>query len=103
MSGQIGVNLSICLTDIPKELIKTAKNGKSYANLSAFISSEVGQFGDNGGITLPQTKEQREAKERKVYVGNTKVYWSDGGAIVANTGKPEESKVSEPADNDLPF
>lgn len=36
---------SICLTDIPKELIKTASNGKKYLNIDIYERKEVGKFG----------------------------------------------------------
>ncbi len=104
MSGQIGVNLSICLTDIPKELITKAKNGKSYVNLTSFIASEKGQYGDNGGVTLPQTKEQRDAKDKKVYVGNAKLFWSNGEGLVVES-EPQQAvstSIVEEVD-DLPF
>ena len=36
---------SLCLTDIPKELITTGKNGKKYLNIVVNKRREVSQFG----------------------------------------------------------
>lgn len=60
-----------------------------YINYTASINDELDKFGNNVAITLQQTKEQREAKEKKVYVGNGKVAWTDGKIQVAK--KEEET------------
>ena len=50
-----------------------------------------------------QTKEEREAKVAKTYLGNGKVVWmSDKGVTVAEREDQPET-VSEPASDDLPF
>jgi hypothetical protein len=54
-----------------------------YINYTASINDEQDKYGNNVAITLQQTKEQREAKEKKVYVGNGKVAWTDGKIEVA--------------------
>ena len=36
---------SICLTDIPKSLITTGRNGKKYLNVVVNERREVGQYG----------------------------------------------------------
>ena len=37
---------SICLSDVPKEAIKTAKNGKEYLNLAVFELNEISKYGN---------------------------------------------------------
>ena len=70
--GQI-LNGSICLTDIPKEKItKSEKNGKIYLNINVFINDEPDQYNNNGAIAIQQSKEEREAKAKRVYIGNVK-------------------------------
>ena len=59
-----------------------------YINYTASINDELDKFGNNVAITVQQTKEQREAKEKKVYVGNGKVAWTNGKIEVA---KKEEN------------
>jgi hypothetical protein len=66
-------NGSICLSDIPKDKItKSEKNGKSYLNFNLWVNDEKDQYGNIGSINVSQTKEQREAGEKKVYFGNIK-------------------------------
>lgn len=86
------INFSIDLNRIPKNLIQK-KNGKAYVNLTMSVNDET-RFGNNSGITIRQTKEQREAKEKKEYIGNGQVVWTDGTVSLA------EKEVS---DDDLDF
>lgn len=66
-------NGSICLTDIPKEKITvSAKNGKKYLNINLWLNDEADQFNNNGSIQVSQSKEEREAKAAKQYIGNFK-------------------------------
>ena len=62
---------SICVDDIPETHIKTGKNGKVYLNnLVLAMKKEVDQYGQDVTIFPSQTKEQRDAKEKKIYIGN---------------------------------
>ena len=85
-------NGSICVSDIPKDKLTQAKNGKLYLNLDLWINDEKDQYGNIGSVSVRQSKEQREAKEKKTYIGNF---------------KPLEKQVSEApsqeAFDDLPF
>ena len=68
------ITASICLSDIPKERIVEAKNGKKYLNFVVDERREVGQYGDTHTVYLSQSKEERENKEKKVYIGGGKEY-----------------------------
>lgn len=69
------INVSICLSDIPKSAItKSEKNGKSYCNIIVDERKEVSQYGETHTAYMSQSKEQREAKEAKVYVGGGKEF-----------------------------
>jgi len=69
----------------------------------------VDQFGNNGSVTVDQSKEEREAKEPKVYLGNIKVVWTDGEVMPAaqQQGQASSAPVAQaaaaPTDDDLPF
>ncbi len=63
---------SICVSDIPKEKLTQAKNGKLYLNIDIWINADVDQYGNIGSVSVRQSKEQREAKEKKTYIGNFK-------------------------------
>jgi len=95
---------SINLNNIPKDKIIVGAKGK-YLPISITINDEIDQFGNNGPVIVEQTKEEREAKVDKVYLGNVKVVWTNGDNVSA-TPKTEPSKPkSEPApvEDDLPF
>jgi hypothetical protein len=86
-------NGSICLTDIPKEKITEGKNGKKYLNVTLWVNDTPDQYGNIGSIQVSQTKEQREAQEKKQYIGNFK--------------QPQVQATATPAsadtNDDLPF
>lgn len=63
---------SICVSDIPKDKLTQAKNGKLYLNVDLWVNAEVDQYGNIGSVSVRQTKEDREAKEKKIYIGNFK-------------------------------
>ena len=91
------INLSICLSDLPKEKIQKAKNGKLYININIRKRKEPDQFGQDVYATVQQTKEEKEAKTDKLYVGNGKYVKFDApgtGEMV----KPKEEDI-----DGLPF
>ena len=51
---------SICLSDIPKELIREGKNGKKYLSIEVRERREMGRFGDTHYV-----KAYCKAAERK--------------------------------------
>jgi hypothetical protein len=73
-------------------------NGK-YENFTMSINEKTDQYGNNASIFKQQSKEQREAKEKKEYVGNGKVTWTDG--VITKAEFVERTK-DEPKDL-LPF
>lgn len=62
---------SIDLTKIPKDKIVEGKKGK-YLPITITINDETDQFGNQGPVIVQQTKEERDAKAEKVYLGNVK-------------------------------
>lgn len=68
------ITVSVCLTDIPKSKIVEAKNGKKYVNLVLDERREVGQYGETHMLYMSQTKEERQNKDKKVFVGSGKEY-----------------------------
>ena len=95
---------SIDLTKIPKDKIYEGKKGK-YLPITITINDEVDQFGNQGPVVVSQSKEERDAKTEKVYLGNVKVVWTNGDNVdVAprdNATMPQQ-QVQQPVD-DLPF
>ena len=99
---------SIDLTKIPKDKIIQGKKGK-YIPVSITVNDEEDQFGNFGPIIVDQTKEEREAKAAKTYLGNVRVVWSNGtfpSPPAFQGGQAKAQPKSEPAaakEDDLPF
>jgi len=101
------LNTSINLDMIDKTKIVTGKKGK-YLPLTIVINDEVDQYGNQGPITMAQSKEEREAKAPKVYLGNVKVVWTNGDNVAAapRDGAPQQPQMTNKTvqvEDDLPF
>ncbi len=73
---------SIDLNKIPKDKIIVGKKGK-YLPITITLNDDVDQFGNNGPVVVQQSKEERETKTEKVYLGNVKVVWTNGENVDA--------------------
>ena len=94
---------SINLNNIPKDKIIVGAKGK-YLPISLTLNDEVDQFGNNGPVIVEQTKEEREAKVAKTYLGNVKVVWTNGSNVSAAQRQEQEKKKTEvKQEDDLPF
>lgn len=85
---------------IKKEVLETllnvlTKKGEKGIELTVNISDTENQYGQNVSAWVSQSKEQRQAKKERYFVGNGKQFWTDG----AQPSKQSESV----ADDDLPF
>lgn len=92
---------SLCLSDIPKEAIKVGNNGKKYLSIVIAEGREPDAYDNTHYITISQTKEQRDAKEKKVYIGNGKAYRPQATAPV--TAEDVANMPSAESTDDLPF
>jgi hypothetical protein len=102
------ISLSICVSDIPKEQITTANNGKKYMSITVSVNDTADQYGKDVQAWMNQSKEDREAKARKTFVGGGKVVWSsepkqegEPTAEKKKAGRPSNAKYEE--DEILPF
>ena len=95
---------SINLNEIPKDKIIIGKKGK-YLPISITLNDELDQFGNQGPVIVSQSKEEREAKQAKTYLGNVKLVWTNGE--VKKFDNPQQQQaVPAPAaviEDDLPF
>lgn len=98
-------NGSICLSDIPKDKITTSeKNGKKYLNVNIWVNDDKDQYGNIGSINVSQTKEEREAQVKKVYIGNFKPLPGATPQTQAATGASVIGKpIQQDLADDLPF
>ena len=107
---------SICLSDIPKDKIQTGKNGKKHLNICISELQNVSPYGDTHTIYVSQSKEDRQAKAPKTYIGHGKNYAAAPGALQAAppqtpanpfyqppVASPVNTRVSDGSDDELPF
>ena len=94
------INLSIRVDKLPKEKFVKGKDGAVYFNCTLTINDEANQWGQNVSLTDSQTKEEREAKKAKNYLGNGTVVWTDGKI---NAVKKEAAAGKQVEVADLPF
>tara|TARA_R110000772_G_scaffold49294_1_gene113465 strand:+ start:10826 stop:11125 length:300 start_codon:yes stop_codon:yes gene_type:complete len=97
---------SIITIGLNKE--KLTFNDKGWANITVFVNDETNTYGQNVSASNEQSKEQREAKEAKTYVGNGRVVWTSDGVIAAADKVEREVVASEQSTAgretpDLPF
>lgn len=100
------IKASINLSEIPKDKIIPGKKGK-YLPITITINDESDQFGNQGPIVVAQTKEERDAKEKKTYLGNVQVVWTNGENVAA-APRDDQSQQAAPVaaaavEEDLPF
>jgi hypothetical protein len=95
------ISLSIDVTKIDKSKLVKDK----YLNLDIIVNDETNNFGQNVSASHSQSKEERESKVSKVYLGNGKVNWTNGQIVkaepVATNQTQQRGRVEETSD--LPF
>jgi len=98
------IKTSINLNNIPKDKIYEGKKGK-YLPITITLNNDVDQFGNQGPVVVEQTKDERDAKAAKTYLGNVKVVWTDGQNVdraPMDNNQPAAAPAPAPAE-DLPF
>jgi len=103
------IKTSINLANVPKDKIINGKKGK-YLPITITINDEIDQFGNQGPVVVDQSKEEREAKSPKTYLGNCKVVWTNGDNVAPapfeggnQAPAPAKSAAVEDTSVDLPF
>lgn len=84
---------SICLSDIPNELItKSEKNGKNYINIAISERNEKGKFDETHTISISVPKAQRRPNDKTIYVGNLKT-WEGNSSSQSGTANKRNDDV----------
>jgi len=93
---------SIDLNKIDKtKIVSTDKNGNpfengaKYLNVVVWLNDEADKYGNNASIQISQSKEERDAGVKAIYIGNLKEPQS-------RNNEPTSAKTASVAD-DLPF
>lgn len=102
------INAKIDVTKIPKEAIYIGEKGK-YLSIDIWINDEDDNYGNDTSINVSQSKEDREAKAKKIYIGNgkTKFGFSKSEPVASEPKRTAAGGVvmdkNEDFDDDIPF
>lgn len=98
------ISASIDVSKISKDKLIKGDKG-TYLNITISINDEVDQYGNQAGIYESQSKEERDAKEKKNYLGNGKIAWSSDGVSTAKQSSPKPVAPATPTveEEQLPF
>lgn len=102
MAGFYG---SLCLTDIPKELITVGKNGKKYLNIEIGQRRQPSQYGATHYVKASVKAEQKR-EGVNYYIGELKPSkYENNGQQSQNAAPAQQPQAfNQPNDDgDLPF
>lgn len=95
---------SIDVSKISKDKLVKGEKG-NYLNITISVNDEEDAYKNLASIYESQTKEEREAKAPRNYLGNAKLVWSsDGGSTPKQSGStpaPAPKPIVE--EDSLPF
>ena len=95
------ISASIDVTKISKDKLVKGEKG-TYLNITISINDEVDQYKNIASIYESQSKEERESKAKKNYLGNGKIAWSsEGGSTAKSAPAPAPTPTVE--EENLPF
>ena len=83
--------ISLCFSDIPKTHMNKAKNGKIYGEIIVGIRKEPDQWGRDLKVYMKPSKQDREEKAPKNYVG--------GGRMITFVQSQGEAPTDNEVDN----
>lgn len=89
------LNVSINVDKITKSKLIKGKKG-TYLSLNIAVNDEKDQFENDCSVWENQSKEERDSKALKNYLGNGKVIWSNEENVSVSPG-------AEDIDDGLPF
>lgn len=98
------IAISIDVTKLDKERFVKGKKG-TYANITISVNDEEDNYGNHCSVWESQTKEEREEKSDRNFLGNGKIVWSDDEekSSQSSKSKSKSKKVVEEEEDDLPF
>lgn len=102
------IYLDLCLSDIPKEQIKTATNGKKYLKAYVRPRKNPDEDGYDHYVAVAVPKDQRQEGDKPLFFGRAQEKHFDnaphvGGTPFNNTSSAPAPQRPVDVDNDLPF
>src|ERR1017187_9804688 len=94
------LSISIDLSKFDKARIIKGKTTGQYYDLQVFVNDEKDKYGNDIVVAEGQTKEERDRKDKRKYLGNGRKIWE------STSNKPKGESVSQEnntATDDLPF
>jgi len=96
------LNSAFIKTEKLKEILHILEQKEAKGlELTISISDTGNDYGQNVSVFVSQTKEQRDAKKPKFYVGNGKTFWTDGKIVIPQKMETNEAGITQP--DDCPF
>lgn len=97
------ISLRIDVSKIDKSRLYKGEKG-TYLDLTVSLNDETDDYGNNVAAWENQTKEERESKVNKNYLGNGKVFWSnDGNNSQSQQATQAANDLNQDDHDDLPF
>lgn len=94
------------LIPIDQDGITTDKNGNHYLAIDIAIKDEKNQWGQDTSLSIQQSKEQREAKKERIYIGNGKTVWESSASTnnsASSNNEPTNITPDDGEEENLPF
>ena len=96
------LNSAFIKTEKLKEILHILEQKEAKGlELTISISDTGNDYGQNVSVYVSQTKEQRDAKKPKFYVGNGKTFWTDGKIVIPQKMETNEAGITQT--DDCPF
>lgn len=98
--------ISLCLSDLPRDHMTKGNNGKLYMNLTIAMRKEPDQWGRDLKVYVTPTKKDKENHSAKVYVGGGKTFIFAENQSASPTDDEINAIIPPPEANeksDLPF
>lgn len=92
------IGASICLDQIDESKVTIAQNGKRYLNISIVVNDKLDKFGKHVELSHSQTKEERDSKAKKKYLGSGNQIWPK-----VNLPSFDAGVQTQKSEGDLPF
>lgn len=91
--------LSIDVTKIPKERLKDGK----YLNIVLDKLKETDTYGNTHSVYMSQSKEERTAKAKRIYIGNGKEWNFEKKETPKEAVQEQSKQIQSDNDSGLPF
>ncbi len=98
------ISVSIDLNKLDREKIKPHANGAKYYQLTVIVNDTPDQYKNDVQVIEPQSKEERTAKAKKVFIGNGRVLFKgESRPPATNDDVPPQYNAQQAPTDGLPF